>query len=193
MISSTNLKLKAQELLKPFAERIGTVGVSPNIVTVAGFVSAVISGIAIAVNNFFVGTFFFVLSGLCDMLDGIIARVNGRSSKFGAFLDSFLDRYSDFFPIAGIAILGFCLKDFNLFILALFSIAGSFATSYARAKAESLNVECKVGILERPERFFLLLMGLISGFLTECLFLLAVLSNVTALQRLLYTAGKLKK
>ena len=91
------------------------------------------------------------------------------------------------------AALGFYLQDFSIFILSLLSIIGSFATSYARAKAESLNIECKVGILERPERFFLLLAGLITGFLVECLLILAVLSNITAFQRLLCAAEKLKR
>ena len=193
MISSTNIKGKTQELLKPFAERAGSVGISPNIITVTGFIFSFISGITIGMNNFFVGTLFFILSGLCDMLDGIIARVNGKASRFGSFLDSFLDRYSDFLPLAGIAALGFYLQDFYLFILSLLSTVGSFATSYARAKAESLNIECKVGILERPERFFLLLAGLITGFLVECLLILAVLSNITAFQRLLCAAEKLKR
>ena len=193
MIGSTNVKVKTQELLKPFAERAGSVGISPNIITVAGFFFSIASGITIGMNNFFAGTFFFILSGLCDMLDGIIARVNGKTSRFGSFLDSFLDRYSDFFPLAGIATLGFNLQDSGIFIFSLLSIVGSFATSYARAKAESLNIECSAGILERPERFFLLLTGLITGFLVECLLLLAVLSNITAFQRLLCTAEKLKR
>jgi phosphatidylglycerophosphate synthase len=193
MIGSTNIKAKTQELLKPFAERAGSAGISPDIITVTGFIFSFISGITIGMNNFSVGTLFFILSGLCDMLDGITARVNGKTSKFGSFLDSFLDRYSDFFPLAGIAALGFYLQDFNLFILSLLSIVGSFATSYARAKAESLNIECKSGILERPERFFLLLAGLITGFLVECLLILAVLSNITAFQRLLCAAEKLKR
>jgi len=193
MISSTNVKVKTQELLKPFAELIGSAGISPNFITVAGFVFSFISGITFGMNNFFAGTLFFILSGLCDLLDGITARVNGKTSKFGSFLDSFLDRYSDFFPLAGVSILGFYLQKFDLFILSLLSIAGSFATSYARAKAESLNIECRAGILERPERFFLLLAGFIAGFLVESLLFLAVLSNITAFQRLLCAAEKLKK
>ncbi|WP_163328622.1 CDP-alcohol phosphatidyltransferase family protein [Desulfurobacterium thermolithotrophum] len=193
MISSTDIKLKIQELLKPFAELAGSIGVSPNVITILGFLFSIFSGIAIALSNLTLGVIFFTISGLCDMLDGIVARVNGKTTNFGSFLDSFLDRYADFFPLAGIATLGFYLQDFNLFIFSLLSIVGSFATSYARAKAESLGLECKVGLLERPERFFILLAGFLTGFLVEFLSILAILSNFTAFQRLICAMEKLRK
>jgi phosphatidylglycerophosphate synthase len=127
------------------------------------------------------------------MMDGIIARVTGKTSPFGAFLDSFLDRYSDFFPLSGLVVFGFEADNLSIVLLSLFSMMGAFATSYARARAESLGANCKFGLIERPERFFILLFALVSGLLTEILFILAVLSNFTAFQRLLCAAEKLKK
>ncbi len=184
MISSSSLKGKTQEILKPVAVSLNSVGVSPNFLTVLGFLFSVASGFFIAFGELQKGALLFALSGLCDTLDGIVARVCGRKSKFGAFLDSFLDRYSDFFPLAGICYLGHALNSEILFVSSLFSILGSFATSYARARAEALGVECKVGFFERPERFFTLLIALLSGYLALVVAVLALLTNFTALQRL---------
>ncbi|MEO2069305.1 MAG: archaetidylinositol phosphate synthase [Desulfurobacteriaceae bacterium] len=190
MVSSTRLKNKVQEVLEPLVKELK---VSPNVITVLGFIFSLLSGVFIGIESLNVGILFFVLSGLCDMLDGIVARINGKTTKFGAFLDSFLDRYADFFPLMGLAVLGFYKQDFVLFFFSLLSIVGSFSTSYARARAEGLGLDCKVGILERPERFFLILFGLVSGLLHYTLFILAILSNITAFQRLLYVWGKLKE
>jgi phosphatidylglycerophosphate synthase len=193
MLSSSQLKLKAQELLKPLAEAVSSTGISPNAVTVAGFFFSLVSGFSIATGSLNLGTAFFILSGICDMMDGIIARVTGKTSPFGAFLDSFLDRYSDFFPLSGLIVFGFNEDNLPIVLLSLFSMVGAFATSYARARAESLGADCKSGLIERPERFFILLFAFISGLFVEVLSVLAVLSNLTALQRLICAAEKLRK
>jgi phosphatidylglycerophosphate synthase len=193
MLSSSQIKLKTQELLKPLAEIISSIGVSPNTVTVAGFFFSLISGFLIATDNLGLGTVFFVFSGICDMMDGIIARVTEKTSPFGAFLDSFLDRYADFFPLCGFVVLGFNEDNLPLVLFSLFSMVGAFATSYARARAESLGADCRFGIVERPERFFILLFALVTGFFIFSLFVLAVLSNATAFQRLLCAAEKLER
>jgi CDP-diacylglycerol--glycerol-3-phosphate 3-phosphatidyltransferase len=191
MISSTNLKVKAQEFLKPLAENLGNVGISPNAITVSGFILSLLSALAIGSGEILAGALLFGLSGLCDTLDGILARVSGKKSRFGAFLDSFLDRYSDFFPLAGICHFAHTNGDSPLLLATLLTIAGSYATSYARARAEALGVECKVGLLERPERFFILLFALLTAYLFPALLLLAVLTNFTAAQRLICAAREL--
>ena len=152
-----------------------------------------LSGFSIATGSFSAGTLLLALSGVCDMMDGIIARASGRITPFGAFLDSFLDRYADFFPLCGLVIFGFSTDNLPLVLLSLFSMAGAFATSYARARAESLGADCRSGIAERPERFLILLLALLSGFLVELILVLAVISNLTALQRLLCAAEKLRR
>ena len=192
MLSSSNLKEKTQEFLKPFAENVGNLGISPNAVTLTGFILSALSGILLGAGNLFNGTVLLALSGACDVFDGILARTTKRTTKFGAFLDSFLDRYADFFPLAGLAYLGHSTGDELLFLGSLFSVAGSFSTSYARARAESLGVECKVGLLERPERVILLLLGLALGYPAETTVLLALLSNFTALQRLFCALEELR-
>lgn len=184
MLSSSGIKEKTQEILRPFAQDIGKLGISPNAVTVLGFILSVVSGAFLAFGNFLTGGIFLALSGSCDVLDGILARTVKKTSRLGAFLDSFLDRYADFFPLAGLLYFGH-LKGNDLILFgALFSIVGSFATSYARARAESLGIDCKKGIFERPERVILLIAGVLTGFVEGALLILALFSNLTALQRL---------
>ncbi len=193
MIGTPTVKAKAQELLKPFVETLSSFGITPNILTVSGFFLSAVSGILISLGNLLAASIFFFISGLCDMVDGILARSTGKSSSFGAFLDSFLDRYSDFFPLMGFSILAFLQEDFWLLIASLLTAVGSFATSYARARAESLGADCRSGIVERPERFFFMIAAMISGYTVQFLALLALLSNLTAFQRLFCAAEKLKR
>ncbi len=193
MISSTNLKFKVQVFLKPLASFMFSFGLTPNFISILGVIFAAVSGFLVSTENLLFGSILFLLSGFCDMIDGIVARVNGRSSKAGAFLDSFLDRYADFFPLFGVGFIAFKRNDAFLFSLTAFTMIGSFATSYARARAESLGIECKVGLLERPERFFTLFFTLLFGILDEGMLILAILTNFTALQRFAYSIGKLKK
>ena len=192
MLSSSELKEKTQEFLKPFAENLGNLGLSPNAVTVTGFFLSALSGVLLGLGNTLHGTVLLALAGACDVFDGVLARTTKSTSKFGAFLDSFLDRYADFFPLAGLLYYGHTVGDDLLLLGSLFSIAGSFATSYARARAESLGVECKVGVFERPERVILLLLGLLLGYPTETVLVLAVFSNFTAFQRFLCASERLR-
>ncbi|SNR72906.1 CDP-alcohol phosphatidyltransferase family protein [Desulfurobacterium atlanticum] len=193
MISSSNLKVKVQKFFTPLAEAFDTIGITPDILTILGFFLSLITGVLIYKEMFFVAGIIFLFAGACDMLDGILARVKGRVTAAGAFMDSFFDRYADFFPLAGFVLFAFEKMDIVMAFLSLFSIVGSFATSYAKARAESLGVECKVGLLERPERFFIILFALFFGFVDYMLVVLAVLSNFTAFQRFFYVVSVLRK
>jgi len=192
MIGSTQIKFKVQSFLEPVARWFRYVGLTPNVITVSGFLFSLVSAALIVYGNLLLASVPYALSGLCDMLDGIAARVNGQGSRFGAFLDSFLDRYSDFFPFGAICFLSLARMDAYLLLFSLLSIVGSFSTSYARARAESLGVECRVGVIERPERFLIFLFLLISGYAVQVMFILAVLTNFTAFQRLLHVKRSLK-
>jgi len=192
MIGTAEVKSRAQEILKPVAEGLKSLGITPNLLTIAGFVLSLVSGVLICLGSLIGGALFFALSGLCDMLDGIVARTTNNTTKFGAFLDSFLDRYADFFPLAAIAFWAFKQQDSLLLWFSLLSLMGSFATSYARARAESLGADCKAALLERPERFVLILLALLTGYLNFFIGILAVLSNFTAVQRLVCAFKRLK-
>jgi len=192
MIGTAEVKSRAQEILKPLAEGFKSLGITPNLLTIAGFIFSMLSGFLICANNLIGGAFFFALSGLCDMLDGILARTTNSTTKFGAFLDSFLDRYADFFPLSAIAFLAFKERDTLLLGFSLLSLMGSFATSYARARAESLGADCRAALFERPERFLIILLSLLTGYLNFFMGVLAVFSNVTAVQRLVCAFKRLK-
>ena len=138
-----------------------------------------------------------MLGALCDILDGSMARRAGRSSRRGAFLDSTLDRLAEIAVFIGLIA---CYFRAQLFVQLLTGLAltGSLMTSYARARAEGLGVDCKVGLLERPERLALLILGLLLaplslagvGLLVWVIVLLALLTYVTTLQRILHVLGR---
>jgi CDP-diacylglycerol--glycerol-3-phosphate 3-phosphatidyltransferase len=132
-----------------------------------------------------------LLSGLCDVLDGDVARRRGLASRFGAFLDSTLDRVAEFAFFGGM-LYYFVHRpggasDF-VFLITVIALTGSVLTSYARARAEGLGYECTVGIMERPERIAALTVGLLLGYrvLTIVLTVLAIATTYTFLQRIIH-------
>ena len=132
-------------------------------------------------------------ASIFDMLDGRVARLRGRETKFGAFLDSTMDRYSDMVLYMGLLILYARVDRTGHMVLVWVAAFGSFMTSYARARAESLVPKCTVGFLERPERLVLIIAGALTNRMAAALWIIAVLANVTALQRVIYTYVELKK
>ena len=160
---------------------------TPAALTLTG--TALMCGVAglVAWGAFFHAGVLLVIAGAFDMLDGALARARQQTSPFGAFLDSSLDRYSD-----ALLLLGFLLYYQRTapqsveVILAFVAAIGAFATSYLRARAESLGYECKVGLLERPERITLIAAGLLTGFVGPMLWALAILTHLTALQRFIH-------
>jgi CDP-diacylglycerol--glycerol-3-phosphate 3-phosphatidyltransferase len=127
------------------------------------------------------------------MIDGRVARRRGRGTKFGAYLDSTMDRYSDMVLYMGLMILYARLNRTPLMVLVWVAAFGSFMTSYARARAESLILRCTVGLLERPERIVLLVFGALTNRIAAVLWVIAILSNLTAVQRVVYTYVELKR
>ena len=133
------------------------------------------------------------VASVFDMLDGRVARLRGRETSFGAFLDSTMDRYSDMVLYMGLLILYARVDRTPHMVLVWVAAFGSFMTSYARARAESLVPRCTVGFLERPERIVLIILGALLNRMTPVLWIIAVLSNVTALQRIVYAYVELKR
>jgi len=140
-----------------------------------------------------IGGLVALLASLFDMLDGRVARMRGRETKFGAFLDSTMDRYSDMVLYMGLLILYARVHRTPYMVLVWVAAFGSFMTSYARARAESLIPRCSLGFLERPERIVLLILGAVTNRMVGALWIIAVLSNGTALQRVVYTYVELKR
>ena len=140
-----------------------------------------------------VGGLIALVAAIFDMLDGRVARLRGRETKFGAYLDSTMDRYSDMLLFLGLLVLYARLERTGLMVLVWVAAFGSFMTSYARARAESLIPRCPVGLMERPERVVLVIAGAILNKMVAVLWIIAILSNVTAIQRVVYTYVELKR
>jgi len=164
---------------------------NPNILTVAGFVITTAAAFMIPVNPR-LGGLLILLGGLCDMCDGILARVNGRATSFGAFLDSLLDRYSDAFLFLSIAWYLAGKGDHTGAFLSIGTMVGALLVSYARARGEGLGISSHVGIMERPERIILLIVATLTGWFTAVLWVMFVFTHITVAQRA-YVVWKARK
>jgi CDP-diacylglycerol--glycerol-3-phosphate 3-phosphatidyltransferase len=187
-------------LIDPVANWLVKRGVHPNTITVVGTLCTVVGGIIYATGHIRTGGFFLGITALFDVLDGTVARRSNKSSTFGAFLDSTLDRLADGFVLGGLAVFYATSQvhgSVPLMITALLGLVGAFLTSYTRARAESLGLDAKVGLLQRPERVVLLsapqaLFGLVLGgwVLALIIVILTVTAWITVVQRVafVYTA-----
>jgi len=187
-----------QNFFKPFCEILVRFKLSPNIISFLGVIFSLFVVIFLYFDNIYLSLFSLILASLCDIIDGNLARIYNLKSSFGAFLDSFLDRYSDFFIFLGILIIAFKNQDIFLFIFGALALAGAFLTSYAKARAESLGVKIKVGFFERPERIIFLIISFLSFSYSYLVFkiliiLLAIFTNLTAFQRFLFVKNILCK
>lgn len=171
--------------LEPIARFISYTGISPNVITVTGFVLMIGVAVVLARGNLFLGGLLIIGVALFDAIDGTLARMMGRTSRFGAFLDSTLDRFSEAVIYLGILIhlMGASNRELDV-ILIYATIVGSLMVSYARARAEGIGIPLKDGIFTRFERVFLLVLGLMLNQLRLALWLLAIFSNLTAIQRM---------
>lgn len=165
---------------------------TPNQLTLAGLAVNFLAGWAYSGGGFFLGASLVLVASLGDLLDGPLARLTGKTSRFGAFLDSTVDRYSDFFLFGGVAYHYAVEGSWGPFLAVLGTLLGSFVTSYAKARAESLMPSCSVGFLERPERLILLVAGSFVGPARPWVWgILLVGTNATALQRILFVRKSL--
>ena len=199
----------AHGVIDPVVRGLADAGVRADHLTVLGLVLSMAAGVAFFDGHSRFAALLLLVGGLCDLLDGQVARRSGGFSRFGAFLDSTLDRMAESFVLLGI--LAFYLRNLVALVLspervllqmqlglepitwallaflAALALAGSFMVSYTRARAEGLGLDCKVGWFERPERLALLIVaGLLQAFqaMSAALLLLALLSFVTAGQRI---------
>ncbi|NOQ98024.1 MAG: CDP-alcohol phosphatidyltransferase family protein [Calditrichae bacterium] len=173
-------------ILDPFVDIIVRLHVHPNHFTILGLIASIIGAIFYAKHDIRIGGLFIILGGICDIIDGKVARKTGLSSKFGALFDSSLDRYAEVFMFLGTAIY-FVQKDYSITSIMVFlAMGGSMMVSYVRARAESLGYECKVGIMQRPERVvFVGISSLIHySLLVIAIWMIAILANFTAIQRM---------
>lgn len=186
--------------LEPFADWFVRAGVRPIALTYAQVVGSLACALAYADGLVFTAGFLVLFSGTLDILDGKVARRGNGASLRGAFLDSVVDRYAEFVVYAGLMI--FFGGGYRVWMV-LVAMFGNMMVSYTRARAEGLGVQCEIGWLQRPERFVLLGFGSIFSsiwvhvlgsdhfLLSATVTVLAVLSNITALQRIIYVSRAL--
>ncbi len=183
-------------VIEPAADWLVRRRVHPNTITTFGTVCMVVAGIIFGMGHIRTAGWFLGITALFDVLDGTVARRTGRSSKFGAFYDSTLDRVSDGVLLGGLVVFYATSpghQSETMLIVTLLGLVGTFLTSYTRARAEGLGLDAHVGLLQRPERITLLsapqalfglaLHGWVLAFIVT---LLSVTAWITAVQRMLY-------
>lgn len=188
-MSKQDFKLRARKALDPATNAFASMGVPPIAVSLLGLAISIWGAVVVSEGRLFLGALLLLLAGFCDVIDGDLARLKNATSRFGAFIDSTLDRVTEFAYFGAILFytvnrpVGF--RNYEI-VVVFIALAGSVLTSYARARAEGVGLECKVGILERPERVAALTLGLILGYrvLIFVMTVLAVGTMYTFLQRI---------
>ena len=183
-------------LMEPIASLFIKLGVHPNVITVAGTLFTILGGAMYGSGMIVAGGWVLGVTAFTDVLDGMVARRTGKTSAFGAFLDSTLDRVADGAVLSGLAVFYATDPQYRstaMLVVCLIGIVGSLLTSYTRARAEAVGIDAKVGLLQRPERSVLLaapqgLFGLAFNgrVLSAIIILLAVTSWITVAQRIAF-------
>ena len=168
---------------RPVGRGLARSRLSPNVLTTLGLLLTAVAAWLVATGELVLGGWLLVAGGLMDTFDGAVARASGRSTPFGSFYDSVTDRVSDAVILGAIAWL---VHDHpRLFVLTIVALASASVTSYVRAKAEAIDLDCSVGIMERAERAILLMVGLIfhRWLFEPVLWILAAGGTITVIQR----------
>lgn len=173
-------------LARVLGSALGRSGVSPNMVTAAGVAIVALASWRIVSDDLRFAAALLAAGGVTDFLDGAVARATGKTTRFGAFLDSVTDRVSDGLVFGSLVWWAFTLDERLTAVLAIASFVLAYLVSYLRSKAESLGFDCKIGVLERAERVIVLIVGLALRMVPAALWVIAALSAVTVVQRLVH-------
>ena len=178
------LRAMFKGVLDPIGSFLNSLGLTPNMITLAGLAGNVVAAFFLARGNMFLGGLLVLVLWPVDALDGTMARLRGEPSDFGAFVDSVTDRYSELVIFGGL--LYHFVGESNLLgaMLIFAAASGSVLVSYTRARAEGLGFEAKVGALTRVERYLVLAPGLLFNIPVAAMWVIAILANFTALQRI---------
>ena len=179
-----HFRVQVERAVKPMGESLRKVGVTPDVLTVAGLLLAVAAGISVGAGALRLGLLLVILAALPDLLDGAVAKAGNTASQRGAFFDSVIDRVTDALLLGGVAWYLASNDSAHMSVLPFAVMAVSATISYERAKAESLGLQAKGGLMERAERIILLCLGLLfDNLLVPILWIMLVLTSITAVQR----------
>lgn len=176
-------QLTARYLEEPLARFLKRIGLSPGRITALGLLLSGATAYLLSVGQFLAGALLLLLAGVMDMADGAVARLHGRSTAFGALLDSTADRIAEAGILLGLLMFYVSPLSIPEVLLIHLALAGSFMVSYLRARGEGLGVDCRVGIMTRPERVIVLAVGLLADQIAVALGIIAALSYLTSLHR----------
>jgi CDP-diacylglycerol--glycerol-3-phosphate 3-phosphatidyltransferase len=181
-----HLRIRFRGILEPIASFLNHIGLMPNTVTILGLAGNTVGAYLLAEGHITWGGILVLLMGPVDALDGTMARLRGEPTKFGAFVDSVTDRYSELIIFLGLLIHYLQTSDRIACALVFLAAAGSVLVSYIKARAESLGYSCEVGILTRAERYIVLAPLLVFNLPLIAIAIIAVLANFTAFQRIIH-------
>ncbi len=167
--------------------------IHPNVLTFLGLVVNGVAAVLLAAGWFVSAGFVMIGAGIFDMVDGRVARETQQVTLFGGFFDSVVDRYSDLVLLMGLLVYYASINRFFYVVLTAVVMTGSVMVSYTRARSECAIPKCKVGFTERPERMVLLIIGALFNRMAPVLWTIAVLANITVIQRMLYTWQEAKR
>jgi len=179
---------RLRQIFKHFLENVGKtlfhLGISANTITLIGLIGNIAASILLAEGWLLAGGIVILCMGPLDAFDGAVARVQGKETPFGAFFDSITDRYSELIIYMGLLLFFVKKQDTMGIILTFIAAAGSMLVSYARARAQGVGFDVKAGILTRVERYLVLVPGIIFQYPKIALWIIAILANITAVQRI---------
>ncbi|MGA2267370.1 MAG: CDP-alcohol phosphatidyltransferase family protein [Bryobacteraceae bacterium] len=167
--------------------------IHPDVLTFIGLVINIWAAWLFALGSFRWAGVVVICAGLFDMVDGRVARATSQVTRFGGFFDSVVDRYSDLALFMGLLVYYASINRFFYIVLTAVVMTGSVMVSYTRARAENAIPRCKVGFLERPERIVLIIIGALFGRMAAVLWVIAVLSNLTVIHRMIHTWQEAKR
>ncbi len=173
--------------IERIAALLARTGIHPNVITWSALAANLCASVLFAEGRFPAGGGMVIVAGLCDLLDGPVARLQNRVSLFGGFLDSILDRYADFLLFLGLLVYYVELNRFRYAVLAGAAMAGAVMVSYAKARAGSLVPEADVGFWDRPERLALIILAALANRMGLALWILAIGPNITVIHRIVHT------
>ncbi len=185
--------LGANKIIRLIVRGLALSKINPNVLTFLGLVINGVAATYLAMGQFRKAGLIIIFAGLFDMVDGRVARATNQVTRFGAFFDSVLDRYSDLALLIGLLVYYGTISRPAYVVLTAIVMTASVMISYSRSRAENIIPTCKVGFLERPERVVLLIIGALFDRMAPVLWVIAILGNLTVIHRMIFTYQEAKR